>query len=109
MFEARRSEFVDPASGVSQRAAISAIECVVSNAERRGLLTGEGPSRQEVEHRVRASVAARTLTGAPGEDRPAADVERALAFDAFPFAMRAGREGPQLVLRAQPMIIEDIA
>ena len=41
VFEARRSEFVDPASGVSQRAAISALECLVSNAERRGLLTGE--------------------------------------------------------------------
>lgn len=38
---ARRSEFVDPASGVSQRAAISAVECVVSNAERRALTTGE--------------------------------------------------------------------
>jgi len=41
VFEARRSEFVDPASGVSQRAAISAMECVVSNAERRGLASGE--------------------------------------------------------------------
>lgn len=41
VFEARRSEFVDPSSGVSQRAAISALECVVSNAERRGLLSGE--------------------------------------------------------------------
>ena len=41
VFEARRSEFVDPASGVSQRAAISAVECVASNAERRGLATGE--------------------------------------------------------------------
>jgi len=41
VFEARRSEFVDPASGVSQRAAISAMECVVSNAERRGIATGE--------------------------------------------------------------------
>jgi magnesium chelatase subunit I len=48
VFEARRSEFVDPASGVSQRAAISAIECVVSNAERRGLATGE----PEVQARV---------------------------------------------------------
>ncbi len=41
VFEARRSEFVDPASGVSQRAAISALECVVSNAERRGLASGD--------------------------------------------------------------------
>ena len=48
VFEARRSEFVDPASGVSQRAAISALECVVSNAERRGLLSGDA----EVQARV---------------------------------------------------------
>jgi magnesium chelatase subunit I len=41
IFEARRSEFVDPASGVSQRAAITALECLVSNAERRGALAGE--------------------------------------------------------------------
>jgi magnesium chelatase subunit I len=48
VFEARRSEFVDPASGVSQRAAISAMECVVSNAERRGLRTGEAEVRARV-------------------------------------------------------------
>lgn len=48
VFEARRSEFVDPASGVSQRAAISAVECLVSNAERRGLLSGETPVRARV-------------------------------------------------------------
>jgi magnesium chelatase subunit I len=41
VFEARRSEFVDPASGVSQRATIASLECLVSNAERRGLTTGE--------------------------------------------------------------------
>jgi magnesium chelatase subunit I len=48
VFEARRSEFVDPASGVSQRAAISAVECVVSNAERRGIRTGEAAVRARV-------------------------------------------------------------
>jgi magnesium chelatase subunit I len=48
VFEARRSEFVDPASGVSQRAAISAVECVVSNAERRGIRTGEAVVRARV-------------------------------------------------------------
>ena len=48
VFEARRSEFVDPASGVSQRAAISSLECVVSNAERRGLRTGEAEVRARV-------------------------------------------------------------
>ena len=40
-FEARRSEFLDQSSGVSARLAISLLENVVSNAERRGLLTGE--------------------------------------------------------------------
>jgi magnesium chelatase subunit I len=48
VFEARRSEFVDPASGVSQRAAISAVECVVSNAERRGLLAGDADVQARV-------------------------------------------------------------
>ncbi len=48
VFEARRSEFVDPSSGVSQRAAISAMECIVSNAERRGLLSGETEVRARV-------------------------------------------------------------
>ncbi len=39
--QARKSEFVDPASGVSARASISAMETLVSTCERRGLLTGE--------------------------------------------------------------------
>jgi magnesium chelatase subunit I len=40
-FEARRSEFVDQASGVSARMTISVLESVLSNAERRCLLTGQ--------------------------------------------------------------------
>lgn len=39
--EARRSEFVDQKSGVSARATINFIECMVSNAERRCYLTGD--------------------------------------------------------------------
>ncbi len=39
--EARKSEFVDQSSGVSARMTISAIENVVSNAERRAAMTGE--------------------------------------------------------------------
>jgi len=39
--QARRSEFVDQNSGVSARLPIALIENVVSNAERRGLKTGE--------------------------------------------------------------------
>lgn len=38
--QARKSEFIDPASGVSARASISALETVVSSCERRGVLTG---------------------------------------------------------------------
>ena len=39
--QARKSEFVDPASGVSARASISAMETLVSACERRGIRTGE--------------------------------------------------------------------
>jgi magnesium chelatase subunit I len=42
-FEARRSEYVDQNSGVSARLAISAYENLVSNLERRALLTGQRP------------------------------------------------------------------
>src|SRR5690606_23118038 len=40
-FEARKSEFVDQASGVSARVAIAALESIVSNAERRCLIAGQ--------------------------------------------------------------------
>src|SRR6185295_18711460 len=42
-FEAREDNHVDKHSGVSQRMPISVMESVVSNAERRSLLTGEEP------------------------------------------------------------------
>jgi magnesium chelatase subunit I len=40
-FEARKSEFVDQASGVSARVTIAALESIVSNAERRCLIAGQ--------------------------------------------------------------------
>ena len=40
-FEARKSEFVDQASGVSARMTIAILESVLSNAERRCLVTGQ--------------------------------------------------------------------
>jgi len=40
-FEARKSEYVDQKSGVSARLTISAIENLVSNAERRAILVGD--------------------------------------------------------------------
>jgi magnesium chelatase subunit I len=42
-FAARRSDLVDQASGVSARLPISAIELLISNLERRQLLTGDRP------------------------------------------------------------------
>jgi magnesium chelatase subunit I len=40
-FEARKSEYVDQTSGVSARLPITAMECVISNLERRAAVTGE--------------------------------------------------------------------
>jgi magnesium chelatase subunit I len=42
-FEAREDSHVDKHSGVSQRMSITVLESVVSNAERRSLLTGDEP------------------------------------------------------------------
>ncbi len=42
-FAARESDLVDQSSGVSARVAISAMELLVSNLERRALATGDGP------------------------------------------------------------------
>jgi magnesium chelatase subunit I len=59
-FEARQSEYVDQTSGVSARLPITALECVISNLERRGAMTGEG----RVVGRVSDLVAAvPTITG----------------------------------------------
>src|SRR5690606_29925098 len=40
-FEARKSEYVDPKSGVSARMSITALENLMSTAERRAILSGE--------------------------------------------------------------------
>jgi len=47
-FSAREDKKVDKRSGVSQRLPISTLELVVSNAERRGLLTGDTPALPRV-------------------------------------------------------------
>ena len=39
-FQARKSEFVDQASGVSARVPIAAMECLLSNVEKRAMLQG---------------------------------------------------------------------
>ena len=77
-FEAREDQRVDKRSGVSQRLPISVIENVVSNAERRALLTGE----QQVVPRISDIYAALpSITGKleleyEGEQRGAAAVAR---------------------------------
>ena len=42
-FAARESDLVDQSSGVSARVSIAAVELLVSNLERRSLITGENP------------------------------------------------------------------
>lgn len=79
-FEARLDQRVDKRSGVSQRLPISAIENVISNAERRGLLTRE----PEIVPRISDIYAALpAITGKleleyEGEQRGAANVARDL-------------------------------
>ncbi len=79
-FEARSDQRVDKRSGVSQRLPISAIENVISNAERRGLITGES----EIVPRISDIYAALpSITGKleleyEGEQRGAANVARDL-------------------------------
>jgi magnesium chelatase subunit I len=79
-FEARGDQRVDKRSGVSQRLPISAVENVISNAERRGLITGE----REIVPRISDIYAALpSITGKleleyEGEQRGAANVARDL-------------------------------
>jgi len=47
-FEARKSEYVDPKSGVSARLTISAFENLISTAERRSILNGESKTHVRV-------------------------------------------------------------
>jgi magnesium chelatase subunit I len=79
-FEARADQRVDKRSGVSQRLPISAIENVISNAERRSLATGE---RKIVPRISDIYAALPSITGKleleyEGEQRGAANVARDL-------------------------------
>jgi magnesium chelatase subunit I len=79
-FEARKDQRVDKRSGVSQRLPISVMENVTSNAERRGLLTGE----EKIVPRISDIYAALpSITGKleleyEGEQRGAANIAREL-------------------------------
>jgi len=78
--QARKSEYVDQNSGVSARLPIALIENLVSNAERRGLLTGERRVTTRVcdlQHAVSA-VSGKVELVLEGEQEGAANVARAL-------------------------------
>ncbi len=78
--QARRSEYVDQNSGVSARLPIALIENLVSNAERRGLLTGEARVWARVcdlQHAVSA-VSGKVELVLEGEQEGALNVARAL-------------------------------
>ena len=78
--QARKSEFVDQNSGVSARLPIALIENLVSNAERRGLVTGEKKVWARVcdlQHTVSA-VSVKAELVLEGEQEGAMNVARAL-------------------------------
>ncbi len=78
--QARSSEFVDQSSGVSARLTISLMENLVSNAERRGLVTGESPVVTRVcdLHHAVSAVSGKVELVLEGEQEGAANVARAL-------------------------------
>lgn len=78
--QARRSEYVDQSSGVSARLTISLMENLVSNAERRGLVTGESPVVTRVcdLHHAVSAVSGKVELVLEGEQEGAANVARAL-------------------------------
>src|SRR2546427_2951452 len=97
--QARKSEYVDQNSGVSARLPIALIENLVSNAERRGLVTGERRVVARVcdlQHAVSA-VSGKVELVLEGEQEGAMNVARALLgrgvkalfSQRFPDALRA--------------------
>jgi magnesium chelatase subunit I len=79
-FEARTDQRVDKRSGVSQRLPISAIENVISNAERRSLATGEPKIVPRISDIYAAlpSITGKLELEYEGEQRGAANVARDL-------------------------------
>jgi magnesium chelatase subunit I len=79
-FEARKDQRVDKRSGVSQRLPISVMENVTSNAERRGLLTGEEmivPRISDI-YAALPSITGKLELEYEGEQRGAANIAREL-------------------------------
>jgi len=113
-FQARKSEFLDQGSGVSARLPITLLENVISNAERRGLLTGE---KRICARPVDFQTAVSAITGKvelvyEGEQGGALNVARHLVgrsikevFDRLlPDAYKAGKRDakPQAAPRGKP-------
>jgi magnesium chelatase subunit I len=104
-FQARKSEFLDQSSGVSARLSISLLENVISNAERRAVLTGEA---ETIARPIDLQLAISAVTGKvelvyEGEQEGALNVARHLIgralktiFDrSLPDAYRSGsKEDP---------------
>src|SRR5262249_31195948 len=78
--QARKSEYVDQNSGVSARLTIALLENVVSNAERRGLVTGEeeGVTRVCDLQAAVSAVSGKVELVLEGEQEGAMNVARAL-------------------------------
>jgi len=83
-FEARTDQRVDKRSGVSQRLPISAIENVISNAERRRLRTGESKAVPRISDIYAAlpSITGKLELEYEGEQRGAQNVARDLVREA---------------------------
>lgn len=111
--QARLSEYVDQNSGVSARLTISLMENLVSNAERRGLVTGESEVVTRVcdLHHAVSAVSGKVELVLEGEQEGAANVARALLgrgvkalfLQRFPDAFKPARRSR----RAQQLASEE--
>jgi magnesium chelatase subunit I len=110
-FEARKSEFVDQKSGVSARLTITAMENLISNAERRAVMTGEkvlAPRMCDLPH-VLPGLTGKVELVFEGEQEGSVKVGKALIAKAvretfrrhFPDPLRKQRR-PQAARAAEP-------
>jgi magnesium chelatase subunit I len=117
--QARKSEYVDQNSGVSARLPIALIENLVSNAERRGLVTGEKRVFTRVCDLQQAvsAVSGKVELVLEGEQEGAMNVARALLgrgvkalfAQRFPDAYKPKRARPKPGAQAAPVDPEEVA
>jgi magnesium chelatase subunit I len=117
--QARKSEYVDQNSGVSARLPIALIENLVSNAERRGLVTGEKKVFTRVCDLQQAvsAVSGKVELVLEGEQEGAMNVARALLgrgikalfAQRFPDAYKPKRARPKSGAPAGPVDAEEVA